>query len=235
MGIEYMKRIFGICLIILNFTLLANAQNWPIKIDNIESRIGAIASTDIESFIKTFPKGWFSGVKSIIFIPEYKMIDEKLEGFGTFTRSSREIGILNSARGFHPILILNAISHEGAHANDWISCIDLTLAEKEELRENILLRIRSPNRLKRSYVEHLEERGISTEYVAEEYWAEIASRYFINPDGLAPEDVIIVRRRILELDPEYNEITAATERGELINKIFDNITKQYLRDTKALK
>jgi len=229
------RRIFCLCLIILSFTLPTNTQNRPIKIDNIESRLGTITSADIESFIRTFPRGWFSGVKSIKFLPEYKMIDDKLEGLGTYTRSSREIEILNSARGFDPISILNAINHESAHANDWISCADLTSVEREEFGNDILLRIKSPDRLKRRYIEYLEAKGEFIEDIAVEYWAEIALQYFINPGRLTQEDILIIEKHIFKLDPGYDQITTAIEREEITNQIFNNVAEKYLEDMKALR
>jgi hypothetical protein len=117
-------------------------------------------------------------------------------------------------------LVEELITHELGHANDWSSDMEMSNEERLDLLLAVSDRLDAASRYDSSYVESIKNRNKRLEryFKAREYWAEICSAYFNDPDVLDVEDYILVDSVVKKSDPNFNCRKSSQERSQMIEK-----------------
>jgi len=125
-------------------------------------------------------------------------------------------------------IIENILSHEMAHANDWVSDMELSNEERLDLLLAVGSRLDAVPRYGSNYVEAIENKNKKTEryFKAQEYWAEISAQYFRDPDELDAKDYLLVDGVVRKTDPNFNCRKSSRERKELIKKYVERAPRQ---------
>lgn len=182
---------------------------------------------------ETLPKGWLNNEVERI---EYEDVEQDVDYEGIKNKALASCygnGRLNNKRKTEIIFyagskrtsldyVVGAINHEVAHANDWESDNEMTVAEKAALALKIGQRLKAKDRFMSSYVESIEYKNNKkkTRYLkATEYWAEICAQYFEDATRLNIKDYQIVDAHIRKTDPSFNWITAAVRRREITRQV----------------
>ncbi len=171
---------------------------------------------------KYYPRGWINGeVGKVEYVDSLKKIgsEGRLKG-GQFGRG----GLFTP----EPVMYLyrhwekigddeycpvksETVAHELGHANDWENDMDLNLLERQELLIGVYKRLQSENSYHRSdggYHEDFLDGTVEGSYrAAREYWADICSEYFSDPQSFRdkfPEDFELVNIYVLKNDPSFD-------------------------------
>lgn len=173
----------------------------------------------VELVLKTLPKHFFANIKLIQYY-NIKHKTQKIHGskdaVATANQRTQEIKFYENAKNREKKWVLErALFHEIGHLNDWMTNKFLTLTERLTLCKTIIGRVESPQRFKFHRVEKIKNDDKKYELATKalEYYGDIVSQYFINPDDLPEEDKIIVEEIIKKNDPEYNERNGRMERS----------------------
>jgi len=183
-----------------------------------------------------FPANWIEGeVNSVEYIDQYVYADGEDKGSerylgrekigehsdseeGSSIRFYKNSGFENigSDREKKILSLRYHMIHESAHANDWQTDKDFNLAERAELLLSVLERMESDNSFKSyqkksnggNYWEGFIDGTGSGKYgAAKEYWAEICTAYFLEPESMKdeyPKDFELVNKVIQSQDPGFN-------------------------------
>jgi hypothetical protein len=118
--------------------------------------------------------------------------------------------------------IVRSISHEVAHANDWIRNRKLSSEERLDLALAVAKRVSAPNRFKSAFVEKIGGRTPEEQMFdrSVEYFAEISAQYISDASKLSVEDFIIVDYLARRGDAKF-DWREANQRGKgLTAEIF---------------
>ena len=184
---------------------------------------------------ETLPRGWRGNIREISyedepgpFMSSYGL-PETREAADTDTGIIRSSAIVfyqsargDSARG----LLLETLTHEICHANDWNRDWNTSPEDKERLHQGVLARVQAPDRYMSAYVESINrpDKQDELELKATEYWAEIGRVYFNAADPaqeLSDADRHLVEQYIRATDGDFNQHRAWQVRQEIIGEIED--------------
>jgi len=182
---------------------------------------------------ETFPKNWVKGEVSQITQegePDFNMDEYGLrEGWVTLATCGKD-DVDNSRKSkieFYQVsneqsrqeLFGRVLAHEFAHANDWERDNEMSTTERADLILAIAKRLESEDRYKSDYVESINNSDKQKEryYKATEYWAEICSAYFNNPDSLNVQDWFLVHENVKKSDPSFDARQKKEQRVNLIH------------------
>ena len=187
------------------------------KVEDIEYRGGVLKAEDIKAFLDTMPANWAYGEISAI------------EGLEKSDNDKAEFNVLavykpgnfkiqfdkSDTRELSKGEVMDILSHEIAHANDFSSDNELSTAEKDVLRDKLKERLAAPDRYMSPYVEKLIIDGVSSFTVKKEYWAEICRVYMMDPTVLNVEEFNLVQDYVKKNDPNYNWKDSIQKRWDL--------------------
>ena len=208
----------------------------------VNSREVLLSGSEIISLLdNTLPRGWGRGdvatitqrAEMLSMPPGYgKKAGGKGVGVAMAVATSRENegekgGMIefsrHAAAGSSVERILeDALFHEIAHLNDWENDKDTSFEERVDLVLKIAERLKSEDRYRSPYLERIENENKEEELYlrAKEYWAEIASQYFRDPNKLNAKDAEIVAGHIERTDPEFDVKMKSLERQGMIREMI---------------
>lgn len=112
--------------------------------------------------------------------------------------------------------------HEIGHANAWDTDKDLTLLQRIQLLEQVLMRVRGMSPMKDEYVDKIEHKDKKLELYNKctEYWAQICQQYFCSPEHLKfmqPDDYKLVDKYVKLSDSRFDAKMAASRKFSLFH------------------
>lgn len=181
-----------------------------------EGRDIVLTEGAIRKVLGVLPKTWVEGEITrintdgkIVDLPESYGIKGAKEAANAFTGldGTTEITFHQADEGVDSRWVLSdGLPHEIAHANDWDNDANLDFKRRLDLLQSVAERVQSSDRYLSSYVEGISNKDSQLELYqkAKEYWAEISTAYFTDPDRLADADYLIVDDAIMDAEPDYN-------------------------------
>lgn len=200
-------------------------------VGSIATKEGQLDANIMRGIVQeTFPKGWINNeIERIEFEEKEEYIEYegvKSRALATCYRNGRqnnkqkdEIIFHKAAERTAPYDLVHTISHEVAHANDWVSDNEMTITEKTALAVKIGRRVGASNRFMSSYVESIQYENDDKRtryYRTMEYWAVICEQFFKDATKLHVEDYKIIAAHIRKTDPNFSWVAAAKRRQELV-------------------
>jgi hypothetical protein len=120
------------------------------------------------------------------------------------------------------VILNDTISHEVlGHLNDWENDNQMTAEERADLLLAVIARVKARNHYRSDYVEHIrhDDKKYELYQKAQEYWAEIVSQYFRNPQKLLPEDFRLVDQRVRATDPDFDIKKSLDDRAAIVARV----------------
>lgn len=202
----------------------------PLVVNELEIQRKKITGDQLREYmLQVFPRGWVG--QEIDTIRVVENLDTTIEKVadGTIamvchTSSSThasEIYINPAVLTRTPKTVIACLSHEVAHANSDDTDREMTEEQRVNLLLKIIRRVLAPDRYQSEYVESITDKNPNRQLFikAEEYWAEIFSAYFSNPQSLNIKDLRIVERQIHLTDPTYDVATAIQKTQTFVRSI----------------
>lgn len=193
---------------------LETTQTVATSLDSSEGRI-----TGLRDLIQTaYPRGWVNNEVAFVLQTqdEYKIqesygLKEGSQALATAGPSKTfpgrsEVVFYKLAKTQPMKYMLEALSHEFGHANDWDSDNELSTGERVDLLLALGERIHSDDRFRSSYAEAITNRNKQLENYnkAREYWAEICRQYFTDYAKLNIKDFQIVDHHVRKSDRNFD-------------------------------
>jgi len=178
------------------------------RIQGFDDKFARYAIT--EDFL-LYPKGWINGEVGVIeFINEFngRRAGDISHFFDSLIiRIHRD----NQDKEYDHLrtpIQKGVIEHGLAHANDWETDMDLSILERQQLLLSVYSRMTSPDAYKSDYYSSFNDGTKEGLYrSAKEYWAEICSEYFQNPQNFLdkyPNDFVLVDTYTKKNDPKFD-------------------------------
>lgn len=169
-----------------------------IEIINFEDP-SVFSNETLKKTLESLPTIWFkSSVKSISYNPEIK--SDRVGSMTPFGLSAlmendkrAPIEIFNREGGHSRMSILRVISHEIAHANDWLNSQVLSSQERINFLSETTQIYNNKNSYRSANIEQVEneDKFLESYIKVSEYWAEIAEKYISKDEEFKknyPED-----------------------------------------------
>lgn len=179
----------------------------------------------------TFPRGWVSNEVASIEQTDVRVPSDERYGIvgGEAAAACRRgqdrdtiVFYGGSKTEYMGSVLRGTLPHELGHANDWESDAEMSGEERLDLLVAVGERLGSEDRYRSAYVEKInnpdEKRELYTKAV--EYWAEICSQYFRNPEAMDVKDFQLVDARVRKVDPDYDADECRSERQEVVLDIL---------------
>lgn len=184
-----------------------------------------VSAEHIKSIIdNTYPKGWFNKEVNNILITDdttglaNSMAQSGISGteaahYSTF---DKEMLLHVQSMKDNPNFLIEVLSHESGHANDWSCNEDLNAQERLDLLLNVQSRLHDTDRFVSSYVESIK----TSDYAKSvEYFAEICGEYLSNgPKNMSPKDVKIVDFVLRKKDNGFDVVEAIAKRQRIMQE-----------------
>lgn len=130
----------------------------------------------------------------------------------------------------------NTLIHEIAHANDWDNDLQMTDAQRVDLKARVMARVQAEDRFISGYVEKItnDDPAQRLETRAKEYWAEINQAY-LGGKPLPAADAELVKAFIAAQDPSFDRDTELGRREAVIKGMAaEKESKKYLESYQTL-
>ncbi len=178
---------------------------------------------------ETFPKQWIDGKVTQVSedrndpgkMPEELGIKNKAMGMVAYAEGGKIIFTRFSEKFTMKSNLEDTLLHELGHANDWLAPGIKDPRERADLLLKVAERVSANDRYHSDYVESINNKDPHQQLYlrAQEYWAEICSQYFKDPNKLNFKDFVLVDERVMNMDPGFNAVHASDARAALVQTV----------------
>lgn len=219
------------------FEAVSKPESLP-ETGDIFAKDGRMDKKDLDRYLGTYPKGWQKNLASI----NQENKNQKLTASGlgssgnalatTFRHGDGGKDSLKAKVVFWDVTrngrfgyVVDSISHELGHVNDW-NDEGVSYVDRLELLVKIGQRINAKDRFHSAYVESIhEDNHFRVAYDrATEYWSEICVQYFNDATQLHVKDFGIVDDYVHKIDSKYNWKSGNTARSAVLAEIISHHT-----------
>ncbi|MDB4940163.1 MAG: hypothetical protein JWO40_588 [Candidatus Doudnabacteria bacterium] len=205
-----------------NRKIKAEGEDRKVHVTGFESlavnnqQISAVMEQTIPKFLEENTYS-ISFEQNLLMSSEYNLEEKNADGVADY--STKEIKI-SATKSFSASRIINStLLHEIWHNSDWYGARSVPTEERLRLLQDIIQRVKSPDRYKSDYVESINnpDKQKELQYKATEYFAEVGSKVLTNEIYTIPKaDRDLFRAYIKKHDPNFDWAKANRRRSEIV-------------------